>query len=150
MLHFTINVLLQIEVLENKLKTKINELEEITLKKLEVEEKLEDVEKLSTKEKEALNLKLKTLEKNLVVVTEVKEQLEVKLEQVSLKWCRCGLSIVRVPTRPRKPGKMRVHLENLEISWNFENFNMSHFAYACKMRYPLNLVLESWEYLWFY
>ena len=28
--------------------------------------------------------------------------------------------------------------------------NMSHFAYACKMRYPLNLVLESWEYLWFY
>ena len=90
MLHFTINVLLQIEVLENKLKTKINELEEITLKKLEVEEKLEDVGKLSTKEKEALNLKLKTLEKNLVVVTEVKEQLEVKLEQVSFKWCRCG------------------------------------------------------------
>ena len=28
--------------------------------------------------------------------------------------------------------------------------NMSHFAYACKMWYPLNLVLESWEYLWFY
>ena len=27
---------------------------------------------------------------------------------------------------------------------------MSHFAYVCKMRYPLNLVLESWEYLWFY
>ena len=27
---------------------------------------------------------------------------------------------------------------------------MSHFSYACKMRYPLNLVLESWEYLWFY
>ena len=79
----TINILLQIEVLENKLKAKINELEEITLKKLEVEEKLEDVEKLSLKEKEALNLKLKTLEKNLVVVTEVKEQLEVKLEQVS-------------------------------------------------------------------
>ena len=25
--------------------------------------------------------------------------------------------------------------------------NMSHFNYACKMRYPLNLVLESWEYL---
>ena len=24
---------------------------------------------------------------------------------------------------------------------------MSHFAYACKMRYLLNLVLESWEYL---
>ena len=77
--------LLQIEVLENKLKTKITELEEITLKKLEVEEKLEDVEKLSTKEKEALNLKLNALEKNLVVVTEVKEQLEVKLEQVGFK-----------------------------------------------------------------
>ena len=28
--------------------------------------------------------------------------------------------------------------------------NMSHFAYACKMRYPLNLVLENIEYLWFY
>ena len=27
---------------------------------------------------------------------------------------------------------------------------MSHFSYACKMRCPLNLVLESWEYLWFY
>ena len=27
---------------------------------------------------------------------------------------------------------------------------MSHFAYVCKMQYPLNLVLESWEYLWFY
>ena len=28
--------------------------------------------------------------------------------------------------------------------------HMSHFAYACKMRYPLNLVLEKSEYLWFY
>ena len=27
---------------------------------------------------------------------------------------------------------------------------MSHFSYACKMRYPLNLVLENSEYLWFY
>ena len=27
---------------------------------------------------------------------------------------------------------------------------MSHFAYACKMWYPLNLVLENSEYLWFY
>ena len=33
----------------------------------------------------------------------------------------CFLELVhRVPTRPGKPGKMRVHLENLEISWNFE------------------------------
>ena len=29
-------------------------------------------------------------------------------------------------------------------------FHMSHFAYACKMRCPLNLVLENSEYLWFY
>ena len=27
---------------------------------------------------------------------------------------------------------------------------MSHFAYAYKMRYPLNLVLENIEYLSFY
>ena len=27
---------------------------------------------------------------------------------------------------------------------------MSHFSYACKMRYPLNFVLESWKYLWSY
>ena len=27
---------------------------------------------------------------------------------------------------------------------------MSHFSYACKMWYPLNLVLENSEYLWFY
>ena len=32
----------------------------------------------------------------------------------------------RIPTRPGKPGKMRVHLENLEISWNFEKFNKYH------------------------
>ena len=35
----------------------------------------------------------------------------------------------RVPTRPGKrgkPGKMRVHLENLEISWNFEKINRYH------------------------
>ena len=30
-------------------------------------------------------------------------------------------SLNRVPTRPGKPAKMRVHLENMEISWNFEN-----------------------------
>ena len=28
--------------------------------------------------------------------------------------------------------------------------HVSHFSYTCKMRFPLNLVLESWEYLWFY
>ena len=37
-----------------------------------------------------------------------------------------GTPIVRVPTRPGKPGKMRVHLENLEISWNFEKINKYH------------------------
>ena len=33
---------------------------------------------------------------------------------------------------------------------NFNQWYMSHFAYACKMRYPLNLVLEKSEYLYFY
>ena len=28
--------------------------------------------------------------------------------------------------------------------------HMSHFAYVCKMRCPLNLVLEKSKYLWFY
>ena len=32
----------------------------------------------------------------------------------------------------------------------FVAINMSHFSYACKMRCPLNLVLEKCEYLWFY
>ena len=34
----------------------------------------------------------------------------------------------------------------IPCSWIY----MSHFSYSCKMRYPLNLVLENWEYLWFY
>ena len=34
--------------------------------------------------------------------------------------------IFRVPTRPGKPGKMRVNLENLEISWNFKKINKYH------------------------
>ena len=34
--------------------------------------------------------------------------------------------LIRVSTRPGKPGKIRVHLENLKISWNFENFNRNH------------------------
>ena len=32
----------------------------------------------------------------------------------------------------------------------WDSLYMSHFSYACKMRYPLNLVLESWKYLWSY
>ena len=34
--------------------------------------------------------------------------------------------------------------------FKIQNINMSHFSYACKMRYLLNLVLENWEYLWYY
>ena len=30
---------------------------------------------------------------------------------------------------------------------NIDTENMSHFSYSCKMRYQLNLVLESCEYL---
>ena len=40
--------------------------------------------------------------------------------QMLLIW---SLVLLRVPTRPGKPGKMRVHLDTLEISWNFEKFN---------------------------
>ena len=36
------------------------------------------------------------------------------------------IMVIKVPTRPGKPGKMRVHVENLEISWNFEKFNKYH------------------------
>ena len=41
------------------------------------------------------------------------------------------------------------HLSASKVQENAKQ-HMSHFAYACKMQYPLNLVLESWEYLWFY
>ena len=34
--------------------------------------------------------------------------------------------ISRVPTFTGKPGKMRVHLENLEKSWNFAKNNKNH------------------------
>ena len=33
---------------------------------------------------------------------------------------------------------------------NRANIYMYNFSYSCKMRYLLNLVLENWEYLWFY
>ena len=32
-----------------------------------------------------------------------------------------------------KPGKMRVHLENLEISWNFVKFNKYHGKMTCNL-----------------
>ena len=38
----------------------------------------------------------------------------------------------------------------LKESCKIEIIYMSHFSYVCKMRYPLNLVLENSEYLWFY
>ena len=40
--------------------------------------------------------------------------------------------------------------EVLPTSPTYAIKHMSHFSYACKMRYLLNLVLESWEYLWSY
>ena len=47
--------------------------------------------------------------------------------------CSFMLRKSRVPTRPGKPGKMRVHLENLEISWNFEKFNKYHRKMASNL-----------------
>ena len=49
--------------------------------------------------------------------------METRLDFVAVKY---SCQLFRVPTRPGKPGKMRVHLENLEISWNFEKFNKYH------------------------
>ena len=60
---------------------------------------------------------------------------------------------------------LEVSCSHSDLLWNNHNLHetlqlsnvppniyiyMSHFAYACKMRYPLNLVLENSEYLWFY
>ena len=36
------------------------------------------------------------------------------------------------------------------VTDSFAEQYMSHFSYTCKMHYPLNLVLENSEYLWFY
>ena len=38
-------------------------------------------------------------------------------------WHNFSYETPRVPTRPGKPEKMRVYLENLELSWNFVKFN---------------------------
>ena len=47
--------------------------------------------------------------------------------------------------------EMVCHCLNVNFHYfKFSNWYMSHFAYACKMRCPLNLVLENSEYLWFY
>ena len=52
-------------------------------------------------------------------------------------------------TRPQV-AQLTMYKECVIVSEASPILYMSHFAYACKMRYPLNLVLESWEYLWFY
>ena len=46
----------------------------------------------------------------------------MKKQEVHIK----GINIDRVPTFTGKPGKMRVHLENLEKSWNFAKNNKNH------------------------
>ena len=43
-----------------------------------------------------------------------------------------------------------VEAKSLVLSPSMLTIYMSHFAYACKMWYPLNLVLQNCEYLWFY
>ena len=48
------------------------------------------------------------------------------------------------------PDTARDNSETISIAILCHSLHMSHFAYACKMRYLLNLVLESWQYLWFY
>ena len=63
--------------------------------------------------------------------TEALERMERNLKKTvclkcALRSWRGHLTVNRVPTRPGKPGKIRVHLENLEISWNFEKFNKYH------------------------
>ena len=46
---------------------------------------------------------------------------------------------------------IRIILKQGQLEQAFQRIiYMSHFAYACKMWYPLNLVLEKSEYLWFY
>ena len=65
---------------------------------------------------------------------EIAETIQVIINELcydvpKLRQLRCHRRLFnsfRVPTRPGKPGKMRVHLENLEISWNFEKFNKYH------------------------
>ena len=52
-----------------------------------------------------------------------------RLNQILMK----NFKKLRVPTRPGKPGKMRVYLENLEISWNFVKFNKYHGKMTCNL-----------------
>ena len=55
----------------------------------------------------------------------------------------------RVTTRHEKPGKMRVHLENLEISWNFEKCNKNHgkmINLAGTKKLPMTSRFISWKF----
>ena len=54
-------------------------------------------------------------------------------------WVKSNSRRPRVPTRPGKPGKMRVHLE---ISWNFEKFNKYHG----KMTWHLEKLGGYWKF----
>ena len=42
------------------------------------------------------------------------------------------------------------HEHKMSYLLKFMKEDMFHFSYVCKMRYPLNLVLESCKYLWSY
>ena len=68
-----------------------------------------------------------------VSIKNSKKNFKIKIRQQSLYFSICTIKI------------------NCQVWAGFNKpFPMSHFSYACKMRCPLNLVLESWEYLWFY
>ena len=60
-----------------------------------------------------------------------------------------GVYILGVGGRPPPPPSTTGYGQKTGGT-HYNGMHMSHFAYPCKMRYPLNLVLESWEYLWFY
>ena len=62
-----------------------------------------------------------------------------------------GLGLI-IPGELQEEYLSRLHKGHISASKVQENAkqHMSHFAYTCKMRYPLNLVLENIEYLWFY
>ena len=54
-----------------------------------------------------------------------------------------------MPKKPQNPQleQVTVRPQRQEPLFQEVTLHMSHFAYACKMRYPLNLVLENSEYL---
>ena len=56
----------------------------------------------------------------------MKKYLEIYFKKTGkvIEFCPSGK--VGTPRVPPRPGKVRVHLENMEISWNFEKFNKNH------------------------